>query len=224
MKTLFIALQFINPIIIIFSFAFAFIILRRGRDPIYFNFGMATLFLALWLTASEIMYLIIPDALRIIVINLTFAFGILIMHYFTIFTFYFPSLSSVRNRPVTAILYLLSFLVALSTIVPGMYVQRAVLDYPFLYVSFNNVNLTIFTLYFIVLTAISFNNLFKKYINSVGIHKIQLKKVIIGASVVIFINLFLSILLYFVTDFDTNIIGAFFAFAVIVLIFSMLFS
>ena len=53
MELLFTIIIFLNIPMAIASFIFAVILLRRGKgNAIYFNFGMATLFLALWISET----------------------------------------------------------------------------------------------------------------------------------------------------------------------------
>ena len=222
MKFLFTILFYIDIVLAAVSFVLAFIILRRRHNPIYFNFGISNLFLALWLTAISLM-IVSGSPHNVSFVNLTFLFGILILHFFAIFTFRFPVKDS-RDDKKIIIIYLLTAIMSVPILIPGFYTISAESDFPFLRVNIGRPWLTIFSVYFLALSIMSFRNLVKKYFTSDGIYKTQLFKIIIGTAVAVFANFIFSISIYHFTSFDTNLIGAPFTFAVIVYIYSILFS
>ena len=225
LKVLFTIILYLNVLIAIASFIFAFILLRRTKgNAIYFNFGMATLFLGLWITSIPLIFLKFTEPVNIFLTNTTFLFGIWILQYFLIFTIYFPTPHLKRKNIWVPLLYLLTLLISFSIFIPNLYTVRAVSDFPYLYVKFNAAGLTIYTLYFIALAAASFKNLIYKYRQSDGIFKIQLKKIILGTGIAVAANLALSITIYYFTEFDFSPIGALFTFAVLAYIYSILFG
>ncbi|MBN1779035.1 MAG: hypothetical protein JW816_02345 [Candidatus Buchananbacteria bacterium] len=183
---------------------------------------MSALFLGLWLSASEIMYLDLNFLPRIFIVDLTFLFGIWILHYFYIFTYYFP-FQRVEIRWQEKFIYFLTILISVSIFIPSLYARSADLDFPFLFVNINKIGLSIFVAYFVLLIVLSLKNLLSKYFISDGIHKINLKKVIVGTTLALIVNLFFSMSIYFFTEFDTNVVGAFFTLGVIIYIYLILF-
>lgn len=223
MESLFTIILFLNIPIALASFVFAYIILRRGRNPIYFNFGMAVLFLALWIVSILLLFFRILPLPITFFLNLSFLFGIWILHYFLIFTIKFP-VASPGNRFKINLLYLFTFLVSVTCFIPNLYAIEGRLEFPFLYISIGPMGLSIYTIYFVILVSLAFKNLIRKYLQSDGIFKTQLKKIILGTATAIFFNLLFSITIYFFITFNTTPIGVLFIFTVLLYIYSILFS
>ena len=224
MELLFTIIIFLNIPMAIASFIFAFILLGRSKsNAIYFNFGMATLFLALWISETFFAFFpIFPFTTKIWILT-SFSCGLGIMHFFLMFTYNYP-FSKAVSRYKIIILYIASILVASSPFVPKLYIQEISLDFPFIYERDNFIGLTIFSTYFVLLAALSFINLIKSYRESDGIFRINLKKIIVGTGIAVIANLIFSIFLYYFSTFEATPIGVLFTFGVILYIYSILFS
>jgi len=224
MVILFYAILILDIPIAIASFVFAYILLRRAKNNhIYFNFGMAVLFLALWLAGIVVNSFGFLPGFSTFIENLSFALGIGILHYFLIFTLSFP-LPSPRRSLKVGILYFFTSLIALSCFIPGLYVISSVSTHPFIYADVNPFGLALYSIYFTLLSVLSFVNLIYKYKNNDGIFRLQLKKIILGTIIAIVVNLFFRITVLFLGHHDTSPIGAFFTFTVLIYIYSILFS
>ncbi|OGY45805.1 MAG: hypothetical protein A2744_01580 [Candidatus Buchananbacteria bacterium RIFCSPHIGHO2_01_FULL_44_11] len=224
LRVLFTAVLYLNIPMAITSFVFAFILLRRAKgNGIYFNFGMATLFLALWQVALPLLFIDFSLPFNIFLVNVTWLFGIWIMHYFLIFTYNFP-ISTLYSHKQLGFLYLLTLFVSFTFFIPDLYTKGAYPNFPFLKLVVNPIGLTIYTVFFVSLAFFSFKNLIVNFLKSDGIFRIQLKKIIIGTGVAVIANLFLSITIYYFIDFDTAPLGTVFVFAVLLYIYSILFS
>jgi len=223
MTIIFYAILILEIPLAIISFVFASLILSRRKNPIYFNFGMAVLFLAFWLTGIVVNSFGLLPWFSALIENLTFALGAGILHYFLIFTLSFPLPSPNRSLKI-GILYFFTALIVLSCFIPGLYVVSSVSVPPFVYFDANPLGLTLFSIYFVLLSVLSFTNLIYSYKNSDGIFRSQLKKIILGTIVAIIVNLFFSIMVFFWSRFETSPIGAFFTFTVLIYIYSILFS
>src|SRR3990167_831519 len=91
LRIIFTVILYLNIPIAIASFIFAYILLRRAKgNAIYFNFGMAVLFLALWISSIITYYIPALQDIAVLLGNISFIFGIWILHYFLIFTYKFP--------------------------------------------------------------------------------------------------------------------------------------
>lgn len=224
MELLFTTILYINVVMMVISFIFAYILLRRAKgDKIYFNFGMSTLFLGLWILSIVLLFFEVIKLDGVFFTNLSFLFGIWILHYFLIFTMKYPVPGS-NDRLKINLLYLLTILLSVSIFLPGVYAVESTLDFPFLHVEINPVGLSIFSLYFFILSLLSFINLFKKYFQSDGIFRVHLRKIIIGTLIAVFVNFIFGITIYFFVNFDTTPIGILFVFGVLMYIYSILFS
>lgn len=206
------------------SFIFAYILLRRAKgNAIYFNFGMSTLFLGLWILSIVLLFFEIIKLGGIFFANISFLFGIWILHYFLVFTMKYP-VPGGDDRLKINLLYLLTILVSVTIFLPGFYTTESILNFPFLYVEINSAGLSIFSIYFFLLALLSFKNLLSSYKRSDGIFKKHLKKIIIGTIVAVFANFILGITIYFFINFDTTPIGILFVFGVLTYIYLILFS
>lgn len=223
MTILFYAILILDIPLALVSFGFAALLLSRKRNPVNFNFGMAVLFLAFWLTNIVINSFGLLPKFSSLIENLSFALGIGILHYFLIFTLSFPLPASNRSLKIR-ILYLFTALMMLICFIPGLYVVSSASVPPFMYANVNPFGLTLFSLYFVLLSILSFTNLVYNYKNSDGIFRLQLKKIIMGTIIAIIVNLFFSNLILFWANFDTSPIGALFTFTVLIYIYSILFS
>lgn len=220
MRLLFTAILYLNILVSLISFIFACILLKRSKgNAIYFNFGMAVLFLGTW--AAEIFLLFFKGG--ILLANLSYLFGIWILHYFLLFTYLYP-VASPKLRYKFIIFYFFTLLVSTSIFIPKLYTTKAVVDFPYLYFSANPVGVTIFSVYFAFLSVLAFKNLITKYLQSDGIFKKYLFKIILGTGIAIFFNFIFSINIYYFTEFDTTPIGMLFTFSALAYIYSILFS
>jgi len=223
MKTIFLTILLVNIPIVLASFFFAVVLLRRGKNPIYFNFGMAVLSLALWSVAEELLFFNPFSYFFVVLDQLTFLFGIWIVHYFLIFTMNFPIPTSKKLRQ-QVLLYIVTSIISFSFFLPGWYTQNVYANFPFVYIYDNPLGLTIYAFYFFVLGLLSFKNLIFRYIQSDGILRIQLKRIIIGTALVLLINFFSSITIYYFSAFSTAPIGVFFTSMTLIYIYSILFT
>ncbi len=224
LESLFTIILFLNILMAIASFIFAYILLRRAKgNAIYFNFGMSALFLALWITVTFLAYFPIGVFTITFWILLSYFFGLGIMHFFLMFTYKYP-VSKDISRANIFIIYTASILVALTLLVPDLYVLENKLDFPFMYEEDNPIGLTIFSIYFVILEAMSFVNLGKYYIKCFVIFKKNLKKIIIGTGVAVVANLIFSLFIYYFSNFQSTSIGVLFTFGVLLYIYSILFS
>ncbi len=226
LRILFTIILFLNIPMAVASFIFAYILLRRAKgNAIYFNFGMAVLFLALWVANILLLFWspLVINILSLFLTNLSFAFGILILHYFLIFTFHFP-VSTLKARSKEIILYLLTLIILISIFLPGLYTKSVIFDFPFYYVFFNPLGLVVYTAYFFVLSLLAFVNLYKKYLRFDGVIRVNLKKILVSTFLAILFNFFLSLMVYFFISFNTTPFGALFTSLVLFYIYSILFS
>jgi preprotein translocase subunit SecG len=125
-ETIFIGVLFLNILIVIAAFIFGFVLLKRSKkNQIYFNFGMANLFLGLW--AADIILLFSFPTLGVIFGNLSWFLGIWILHYFLIFTYYFPTPLKTKIYFNKTVLYFLTLLLSISILfqvfIPWMFIQ-----------------------------------------------------------------------------------------------------
>ena len=125
MRLLFTAILYLNILVSLISFIFACILLKRSKgNAIYFNFGMAVLFLGTW--AAEIFLLFFKGG--ILLANLSYLFGIWILHYFLLFTYLYP-VASPKLRYKFIIFYFFTLLVSTSIFIPKLYTTKAVVDF-----------------------------------------------------------------------------------------------
>lgn len=222
---LFRAILVIDVFLAIASFAFAYILLfRRDRkNPIYFNFGMAVLSLALWLSSILLLFVDTLPISGVTLENLTYLFGIGILHYFLIFSLTFPTPARKRFLKVF-ILYIFTALVSTSFFIPGLYALTVVRKVPFLYAEINPIGVSIFSIYFAILSILSFINLVSNFKKSDGIFRLHLKRIIIGTLIAIIVNSIFSVLNAYVSSFDLSSVGAISIFVVLFYIYSILFS
>ena len=225
LKIIFTIILILDIPLAIASFVFAYILLfrRDWRNPIYFNFGMATLSLGLWIFVTILTYIQNLFLSTYFLETLSFIFGLWILHYFAIFTYKYPY-SLKKDSNIIILLYAVTSLFTLSFLIPDLYIFKSELRFPFLYNELNLIGFTLFIIYFSVLSILSFKNLIYKYLNSGGIHKIQLKKIIVGTVVGVIANLIFSLSIYYFAPYDFTIIGILFASGVLMYIYSIMFS
>ena len=225
LKIIFTTILILDIPLAVASFVFAYILLfrRDWRNPIYFNFGMSTLFLGLWILITILTYFQIPFLSTYFLTAMSFIFGIWILHYFTIFTYKYPYQLK-KDRNIIILLYILTSLFTLSFLIPNFYIIESALIFPLIYAKLNLFGLIIFIAYFLVLSILSFKNLIYKYINSGGVHKIQLRKIVIGTVIGVVANIIVIFGIYYLTPYDFTIIGVLFTTGVLMYIYSILFS
>ncbi|OGY43701.1 MAG: hypothetical protein A2731_03730 [Candidatus Buchananbacteria bacterium RIFCSPHIGHO2_01_FULL_39_8] len=224
LKIVFSILLYLNVPMAIASFIFAFILLRRAKgNPIYFNFGMAVLFMALWMLVTLLDFFRFTLFTSTFHALLSFAVSIWVLHFFLLFTYNFPAPKLINEFKIL-FFYLATFVISLSAFLPGLYVTSGSVEFPFRYREINPLGLSIFTIYFTILAIIAFFNLFQSYERSDGLHKTQLKKIMAGTAIAIVANLIVSLINYYYTSFDLTSVGIFSTFTVLVYIYSILFS
>lgn len=224
MELIFTIIIYLNIPMAIAAFVFAAILLSRSRgNPVYFNFGMSVLSLALWILVTFFSFFFIGPITLTFWLLSSYFFGLWIIYFFLMFTYKYPFSQDVKKLTIY-ILYTLSALVVLTIFVPNLYIFEDKLDFPFIYEKTNPIGLTIFSTYFIIFATLSFINLFKSYWRSDGIHKVQLKKIIIGTLVAVLANLIFSLFIYYFSTFESTPVGILFTFGVLIYIYSILFS
>ena len=192
MVWLFTTIVYLNTIMAVAAFVFAFILLKRGRNPIYFNFGMAILFLALWMLITLLDFFRFTPLSSTFHLLLEFAAGIWILHYFLIFTYNFPIVRP-DNKLKILFFYITTTVVFVTIFIPNLYVTSSFIDFPFRYSEVNATGLSIFIIYFIILAIVAFVNLFQNYERSDGLHRTQLKKIMAGTAIAIVANIIFSL-------------------------------
>ncbi|HLC69647.1 MAG TPA: hypothetical protein VJH75_01220 [Patescibacteria group bacterium] len=223
LRVLFTVVLYLNILLAVASFFFAFILLRRSKgDAIYFNFGMAVLMLGVWMFVTLSDYFGLTPFSSSLHARLGFLLGLWALHYFLIFTYYFP-LQKMVTKSVTPFFYIGTIAISVLALWPGL-ITSASVDFPFRYREINPLGLTIYTVYFSFLAIIAFTNLFKRYEASDGIHRRQLKKIIAGTAVAVVANLFFSLINFYYVSFDLTHLGMFFAFTILIYIYLILFS
>jgi hypothetical protein len=208
LKNIFAAVVLLNIPLAIFSFYFSFILIHRRNDRVAFNFGMAVLFLGLWLVTLLALFLRFLPISSDLLVNLTYVFGVAILNYFFLFTLCFPILRNKNYTFIRNLVSLLSLGIGLSALVPGLYSKVIKIDGPLIYLETNPLGLSIYSLYFVALTLLIINNLWKSYVRSDGHYRVVIKRISISSSIAIIVNFFVSILVFFVWTFDTAPLGA----------------
>lgn len=223
MELIFKIILYVDIVLALISLFFAIVLLARNRDSITLNFGMMVLSVFFWIVSILLLFFIlVPQISSVFLLNLSFFFGALIAHFFYIFTLKFPFS---KNENIKIILfYILTVAVSISIFLPGLYGRKTSLDFPFLHIDINPVGLTIFTSYFLLVGIFAFKNLLVKFFSADGIHKIQLKKIIIGTFITFIVNAVISISIYFFIDVDLTPIGILFTFSILMYIYSIIFQ
>ncbi|MDX9913988.1 MAG: hypothetical protein RBS77_05415 [Candidatus Moranbacteria bacterium] len=222
METIFVIAVLLNIPIALAAFISSFILLRRAKNnQIYFNFGLANLFLALW--ATDIILLFSFPKFGMIFGNLSWFLGIWILHYFLIFTYYFPTPLKTKIYFDKTVLYFLTLLLSFSIFIPGFYTLDVHSVFPYIYFQVNTVGMLIFSGYFVLLAILAFKNLFFQYRRSDGIFKIQLKKIMSAVALAVLFNLIFSVNFYYFTKFDLTPIGILFTSGILFYIYLILF-
>jgi len=225
LKIIFTIILILDIPLAIASFIFAYILLfrRDWRNPIYFNFGMAILSMAIWL------FITLLDFFRLTPFSPTmhaifgFTISIWVLHFFLIFTYYYPiKIISLNLR--LPIIYILTIIVSLSAFLSNLYVFDSQVVFPFRYRYMNPIGITIFIIYFSILAGVGLYNLFKNFEQSDGVNRIKIKKIMSGTSLAILANLFFSLVNYYYTPFDLTLFGMFSTITVLIYIYSILFS
>ncbi|HLC69648.1 MAG TPA: hypothetical protein VJH75_01225 [Patescibacteria group bacterium] len=224
LKFIFTLILFLNIPLALASFFFAYILLRRAKgDAIYFNFGMAVLFLGLWIAGTSLTFIPFIPLSTVDFEIISLIFSLWVVHYFLLFTYRFPFQLKI-NKGRDTIFYFCSSLLTLSLFIPNLYVIAAEIDFPFLREKVNYFGFTVFILYVFFLILFSFRNLIKKYKISDGVHRIYLKKIIIGTFFSIIISIFFGFMVPYFANLDFSYIGTLSTFAVLAYIYSILFS
>ncbi len=223
LEIIFTTILYVNVLMMFVSFFFVGVLLKRAKgNPIYFNFGMSDLFLGLWMLVTLLDYFRLTPFASLFHARLGFLAGIWILHYFFIFTFYFPFPKKL-NKYFIPLLYSITIIVSIVTMMPFSIISASV-DFPFRTRVVDSVYLTLYIIYFGLLMSMSLHNLFKSFELSDGIAKIQTRKVLIGTSLALLANLIFSLINFYYTSFDLTPIGMFFTFGVLIYIYSILFS
>ena len=205
-------------------FFFAYVLLSRSKgNAIYFNFGMCILFLALWIMDSFLIFAKAIPIPALVFVLLSFITGLWVMHYFLLFTYKFP-LELRPNKVRDSLLYFFSSLLTLSFLIPDLYVIEVSVDSPFLWENINYLGHTIFTIYLFILAILAFKNLIQRYLTSGGIHKVYLKKIIIGTLTAVVIVFAVGLVALYFVEFDFSYIAVLSTFTVLAYIYSILFS
>lgn len=223
-KDFFLLAIFLDAILAVLSFYFSFVLLRKKNDRIAFNFGMATLCLGFWLITLVFLFLGVLPLYSTLLVNLTFIFGIGILHYFYIFTLYFPAIQIENYKRIKYVISFATLLLIFSIMVPGLYCTSIVHDRPLVYVSNNPVGLSIYTFYFVLLSILIAVNLRRSFLKSDGHYRVIVKKIGVSSIIAIVVNLILSIIVFYIWEFDTSIIGALTTSTVIYYIYSILYN
>ena len=123
LKIIFTTILILDIPLAIASFIFAYILLfrRDWRNPIYFNFGMATLFLGLWILVTILTYIQNLFLSTYFLATLSFIFGLWILHYFAIFTYKYPYPFK-KDSNIIFLLYIITSLFTLSFLIPNFYI------------------------------------------------------------------------------------------------------
>src|SRR3989344_8766483 len=223
LKLFFTGILYINAVMAAVTPVFSAILLKRGRgNPIYFNFGMSTLFLGLWMAATLLDFFRLTPFSSDVHARLGFLLGLWILHYFLLFSIFFPFRLISDNRRISVI-YIATLLSSLLAILPT-FVKDAIVLFPFRFRTIDPLLLTIYNLYFVGLSVFALMNLFKNYERSDGIYRIQLRKIIAGTSIAVFANIIFSLVNFYYTDFDLTAVGMFFALGVLIYIYLILFK
>ena len=101
LKLFFTGVLYINAVMACVSLVFAVVLLGRSKgNPIYFNFGMSTLFLGLWMVATLLDFFRLTPFSSDVHARLGFLLGIWILHYFLLFSIFFPFRLISDNRRI----------------------------------------------------------------------------------------------------------------------------
>ncbi|MBP7927689.1 hypothetical protein KAZ57_00905 [Patescibacteria group bacterium] len=211
----------IDLFICAYAFYLSFLLLRRPYHPSSFNFGMALFSMACWVL--NILIIFSPGIpVGLFLENLAYFFGLWIVHYFYIFSLEFPW-PSLHKKWKIIIAYVVSSALSIAFFIPGFYTLGIVKDFPLLYTKINPLGNVIFLLYFSMLILLALKNLFFNYSRSGGFVRGQLRVIIVGTFLTFAFNIFFSVGIFFITDFNTTPIGALFVVGTLFYIYLLIF-
>lgn len=201
---------------------FALFLLRRWRDPIIFNFGMSALMLAIWIANVTILFLDVAlvETYRLALVKSRFIFGMLVMHFFLIFTYKYPY-PLIKDRTIVVGLYIFNGAYTVFIAAMSWFPLDAYYEAPFHYIVHSDLSRSIFIIHFTALSLWAFSNLIYKLALSEGIFRRRLRKIIVGTGIAVAGNIILSIGSFFVTDLDLNPFGILFTVTVLAYIYSI---
>lgn len=220
-KYLFLAVLYVNVILMLVSFYLSYALLKRKEKGVFY-FGMSLFSLGLWMLFTLSDYFRLTTLSSIFHARMGFITGVWVLIFFYLFTRNFPVVDGTQKK-INSLFFLLAVAASVFCFFPG-FVTSASTDFPFRFRKINPYYLTIYNTYFFLFCILSFKNLFASYDVNGGIYKIQLKKIIIGSAIVVLSNVVFSLLNFYYTNFDLTALGIFFTFLILIYIYSILFS
>lgn len=221
-ESIFTIILYLDTLMMLVSLFFSFILLSRAKgNLVYFNFGLSILFLGVWMFVTLVDFFGLTPFSSVLHAKLGFLVGIWILHYFLLFTFYFPFPRRFSKLSIY-FLYLVTLAMSIVTMMTAS-ISSASVAFPFRIRVINVYYLTIYIIYFGFLMSWSLFNLLKSFGDGEGVSKIKTKKILVGTSLAMAANLVFSLINFYYSDFDLTSVGMFFSFAVLIYIYVILF-
>ncbi len=151
------------------------------KHPSNIFYAVVSLMIMFWIIALIGIRLAMDPALISLSVRLSYLFGALIVFFFYIFTYHFAFKRFYLTKKQYALLFTVTALILLISIIPGIAVSGQVLPEN----RFDPENTfwnIVFTIYYITLVALAFRNLWTKYRNMDGIWRCRLRQIMVATS------------------------------------------
>jgi len=143
---------YLNIILALATYFLAITLLTRRHNAVYFNFGMALLSLAIWISDILILFFgVLPNFLDLLM-RFSFLFGLYTLHYFLLFTYKypFPPIPPKYSQIKVTLFYFFTFAMSLFILFFNIFARPIVFDFPMVYASFSPTFLTVYILYLVL--------------------------------------------------------------------------
>ncbi|MFC1662826.1 histidine kinase N-terminal 7TM domain-containing protein [Patescibacteria group bacterium] len=155
-----------------------YILVRKTRSEISISFGLFALFVAFWVFSNGFGYISVDESLKWFWWNFTFIAALFILATFLLFSWVFPFKEKIITIKNYLILFVPTIIFILVIIFTDLFIKGFEYEAP--YQIFYGSAYHLFAFYFIAFWGWAFINLYKKFRHSDGIHRWQLKYLLIG--------------------------------------------
>lgn len=170
------------------------IIIKSPKIPGNIYFGLTCIVGGLWALLMGLLHTINDiNILNTYILRSTVFFSILVPLFYFLFSINYPF--RFKNQNNLLFVYLVPFILSIITLLGFFNVEEIYFENEKLIEKTNLNNFFIFAIYFFVYILIAFSLLLRKYFNLMGIHKIQIRYILISTFITFFIVILFSIIL-----------------------------
>lgn len=187
--------------------------LKNRRSPSNFWFFMMCFFGGGW-GVTKAFQLSVMDIYwqDLLFVKLIYIFGILAAFAYLMLAYNFPYKTKIYNKKFISLIYAIPLILVMLLIIGVLKKEDDVIINNILYREVNFADFLIFAVYFFIYVFLGASILFKKYFSADGIHKVQIKYLLIATLGTFLTTGYVSVILLLFNNFTYDWLGAIFLF------------